>query len=36
MGFNPHRRRVPRASDYLFVGAAVVAAAGLVLWTVFG
>jgi hypothetical protein len=36
MGFNPHRKRVARRSDYLFVGAAVVACIVLVLWTLLG
>lgn len=36
MGFNPHRKYVPRKSDFVFVGAAVAAAVGLVLWTLFG
>jgi hypothetical protein len=36
MGFNPQRKRVARTSDYLFVGAAVVACLVLVLWTFFG
>jgi hypothetical protein len=36
MGFNPHRRRVARKSDYLFVGAAAAACIVLVLWTLLG
>jgi hypothetical protein len=36
MGFNPHRKRVPRTSDYVFVGAAAVACLALILWTVLG
>jgi hypothetical protein len=35
MGFNPHRKRVRRASDYVFVAAAVVAALALVMWALF-
>jgi len=36
MGFNPHRKRVRRASDYVFVAAAVVAALALVMWAFLG
>ncbi len=36
MGFNPQRKRVARTSDYLFVGAAVVACVGLLLWVLLG
>jgi hypothetical protein len=36
MGFNPHRKRVKRVSDYVFVAAAVVAALALVLWAFLG
>jgi hypothetical protein len=36
MGFNPHRKRVRRASDYVFVAAAVVAALALVAWAFLG
>jgi hypothetical protein len=36
MGFNPQRTRVARTSDYLFVGAAVIACIVLVLWTLLG
>jgi hypothetical protein len=32
MGFNPHRKRVARSSDYLFVAAAVVAVVVLLGW----
>ncbi len=32
MGFNPYRKFVPRRSDYVFVGAAVVAVIALLLW----
>lgn len=36
MGFNPYRKFVARKSDYLFVGAAIAAAAALVLWAFVG
>jgi hypothetical protein len=36
MGFNPHRRRVARTTDYLFVGAAVLAVIGLLAWALLG
>jgi hypothetical protein len=36
MGFNPHRKRVARRSDYVFVGAAAVLCLGLLLWTMLG
>jgi hypothetical protein len=36
MGFNPHRKRVARTSDYVFVGAAVALSLALVLWTLLG
>jgi hypothetical protein len=36
MGFDPNRKRVPRTTDYLFVGAAVVAVIVLLAWTIFG
>lgn len=36
MGFNPYRKFVARRTDYLFVGAAILAAAGLVLWAFLG
>jgi hypothetical protein len=32
MGLDPHRKRVPRRADYVFVAAAVVAVIALVLW----
>jgi hypothetical protein len=35
MGFNPHRKHVPRRADYLFVGAAIVASVALVVWALF-
>jgi hypothetical protein len=36
MGYNPHRKRVKRDSDLVFVGAAVVITAVLVIWGLFG
>jgi len=36
MGFNPHRRRVRRTSDYVFVVAGVAIALALVLWAFLG
>jgi len=36
MGFNPHRKRVARRSDYVFVGAAAALCIALVLWTLLG
>jgi hypothetical protein len=36
MGFNPHRKRVARRSDIVFVGAAAVLCIALVLWTLLG
>jgi hypothetical protein len=36
MGFDPHRRRVRRRSDLLFVGAALAVAAALVAWALLG
>jgi len=36
MGFNPHRRRVARRSDIVFVVAAVVAVVGLLVWALLG
>lgn len=36
MGFNPHRRRVARRSDLLFVAAAVLLAAALLAWAFLG
>ena len=32
MGFDPQRRRVRRTTDYVFVGAAVVACIALLAW----
>jgi len=36
MGFNPHRKRVARRSDIVFVAAAAVLCTALVLWTLLG
>jgi hypothetical protein len=36
MGFNPHRTRVARRSDIVFVLAAVVAVLALVTWALLG
>jgi len=36
MGFNPHRKRVRRTSDYVFVVAGVAVALALVLWAFLG
>jgi hypothetical protein len=36
MGFDPARRRVARRTDYLFVGAAVVAVIALLMWVLLG
>jgi len=36
IGFNPHRKRIARRSDIVFVGAAVAACVALLLWTVLG
>jgi Na+/melibiose symporter-like transporter len=36
MGFDPTRRRVARRTDYLFVGAAVVAVIALLMWVLLG
>jgi hypothetical protein len=36
MGFNPHRVQRRRPSDYLFVVAGLVVAAGLVAWALLG
>ena len=33
---NPQRKRIPRKSDYLFVGAAAALCLALVLWTLLG
>jgi hypothetical protein len=35
MGFNPHRKRVIRRADYVFVGAAIVAVVALLAWALF-
>jgi hypothetical protein len=36
MGFNTHRKRVKRTSDYLIVGSAFVIMIALVLWAFSG
>jgi hypothetical protein len=36
MGFNPHRKRVARRTDIVFVAAAVAAVLVLLAWAVFG
>jgi len=36
MGLNPHRKHVPRKSDYFFVVAAAVACLGLLVWAFLG
>jgi hypothetical protein len=36
MGFNPHRKRVKRASDYIIVASAMVAIVALVAWAFAG
>jgi hypothetical protein len=36
MGFNPHRKRVARATDFVFVGAAVIAVVALLVWALLG
>ena len=36
IGFNPHRKRVARRSDIVFVGAAIAVCVVLVVWTMFG
>jgi hypothetical protein len=36
MGFNPYRKFVPKRSDSVFVGAAVVAVIALLLWVLLG
>jgi hypothetical protein len=36
MGYNPHRRMVRKRGDLLFVIAAIVIAAVLVVWAFFG
>jgi len=33
---NPYRKRVARKSDIVFVGAAILIAVALVVWTLFG
>lgn len=36
IGFNPHRKRVVRRSDIVFVAAAICACVALLVWTVLG
>ena len=36
MGYNPHRKFVPKRGDLLFVGAAIVLAVALLVWAFFG
>lgn len=36
MGFNPHRTQRRSPWDYVFVAAALLSAAALVLWALFG
>jgi hypothetical protein len=36
MGFNPHRKRVKRASDYIIVASAMVAIVALLAWALAG
>jgi hypothetical protein len=36
MGFNPYRKYVAKRADYVFVGAAVLAALGLLAWALLG
>ena len=36
MGLNPHRKHVPRKSDYLFVGLAALACVALLAWAFLG
>jgi hypothetical protein len=36
MGFNPHRKRVKRTSDFLIVGSAFVIIVALLLWAFAG
>ena len=35
MGFDPHRKFVPKRADYVFVVAAVALVVGLVAWALF-
>jgi hypothetical protein len=35
MGFDPHRKRVARRTDYVFVAAAVLAVVALLAWALF-
>jgi len=36
MGFNPHRKRVARRSDIVFVASAALATVAVVVWTLLG
>jgi hypothetical protein len=36
MGLNPHRKHVKRKSDIVFVAAAILASAALVVWAFLG
>ena len=36
MGLNPYRKFVPRRSDYVFVGAAVLLTIALLVWALLG
>ncbi|CAN5833850.1 hypothetical protein BH24ACT5_BH24ACT5_17400 [soil metagenome] len=36
MGYNPHRRFAARPADYVLVALALLAAAALLVWAVFG
>jgi hypothetical protein len=36
MGFNPHRKYVPKRADYVFVGMAFLAAVALLVWAFAG
>jgi len=36
MGFNPHRKRVTRRSDIVFVAGAVIAVIALLAWALIG
>jgi hypothetical protein len=36
MGFDPHRRYVPKRADYVFVALALITTAALVVWGLFG
>jgi hypothetical protein len=36
MGYNPHRKRVRRSSDYVFVAAGLAVPLALLLWALLG